>query len=426
MTEIRHHADRPVDRIRDRDRLAAVRATGLLDTVPEEAFDRLTRLAARVLETPYAFVTVVDDTRSFWKSCFGVESTELAHRQNLVGESFCQYVVDTDDALVVGDAAAHPLTSTNPSIDSMGVRSWAGYPIRDAGGRVLGTMCAVDTKVREWTDDDRELLRLLADAASNEMQLRTHMADVELAATELRHSLLPPVLELVPSTDVAAIHRSASGRGTVLGDFYDLFRSQRGRWHAVIGDVCGRGIEASKFTALVRWTYQATADGTDDPAEIFTAVNSVLRRQHDSRFVTAQAVSFETPVDGRLRARFASAGHHPAVIRRSDGTVEAIDANGWMLGAFQSLKTGATDVELEAGDTLVLFTDGVVEARMGNEQLGFERICEHIAHSRVGPYELTQSIVDLAEDFSDGSFHDDKAVVAIAPHAAADGGTTAA
>ena len=135
----------------DPQRLAAVYATGLLDTPPEEAFDRLARLARTVLGTPMAFVTLVDDERSYWKSCIGVP--EGGARQNSVDESFCQYVVGTGEALVARDAATHPVTKDNPSIELMGVAAWAGMPLRAPGGQVLGSFCVVDTEPRDWTDE---------------------------------------------------------------------------------------------------------------------------------------------------------------------------------------------------------------------------------------------------------------------------------
>ncbi len=153
-------------------RLAAVRATGLLDTPAEESFDRLTELAALLLEVPNAFVTVVDDTRSFWKSCIGVDSDDLEKRQNRVEDSFCQYVIASGEPLVVGDVRADPLTADNPSIVSMGVAAWAGYPLIDPSGQVLGTFCVVDTVTREWSARDVEVLRTLSAAASSEIESR--------------------------------------------------------------------------------------------------------------------------------------------------------------------------------------------------------------------------------------------------------------
>lgn len=402
------------DAILEPARLAAVRSTGLLDTGPEEAFDQLARLACRVLDTPYAFVTLVDDTRSFWKACIGVDATDPADRQNAVEESFCQYVVRTDAPLVVGDVTADDLTKDNPSIESMGVRAWAGHPVRDADGRVLGTMCAVDVETREWSHDDDELLRLLAESAGNVIQLRAELASTEEHAREIRQSLLPPLLELVPGVDVAALHRSAGGRGAVMGDFYDVFRSGRARWHVVIGDVCGRGTEAAKFTSLVRWSYQTAADHADDPAEIFATVNHVLRRQPDARFVTGQALSFAEPTDGSMRVRFASAGHHPALVRRSGGSVEPVIENGWMLGVFDPFEIRSVEISLDPGDVLVLFTDGVIEARRENDLLGSDAVENALATFSGDAYELTQRLADLADEFSDGA-HDDVAIVAISP-----------
>lgn len=396
-------------------RLQAVRATGLLDTGAEAAFDHLTRVAARVLSAPYAFVTVVDDTRSFWKSCYGVDATDPADRQNSVDDSFCQYVVRSDAPLVVGDAPRHPVTQDNPSIESMGVRAWAGWPIRSADGHVLGTFCAVDVVEREWSDDETELLSLLADSAANEIRLRIAAEDSRHEVDRLRQSLLPPTLPDVPGFDIAAVHRSAHGTGTVLGDFYDVFESTRRRWHAVLGDVCGSGLEAASVAALARWSYHALAEVGDAPEEIFTGLNRVLLRQGSGRFLTAQAISIEpgTPAD-RPRVRFASAGHHPALLLRRDGRIEEVTANGWMLGAFDELRVGATDLELGTGDRLVLFTDGVTEADRGPAHLGHERVRDRLAaEDPTSSAAVAGTLLELVEEISGGEPPDDTAVLVI-------------
>ena len=133
-------------RVRDQTRLAAVASTGLVDTELEEVFDRLTRLAAVALGVRWAFVTLVDDRRSFWKSCFGTGAVEIADRANPVEESFCQYVVASGTALLIDDARLDPRTRTNPLIEKMGVLAWAGAPVVSASGQVLGTFCVVDSR----------------------------------------------------------------------------------------------------------------------------------------------------------------------------------------------------------------------------------------------------------------------------------------
>lgn len=406
----------PQDPIRDVGRLDAVRATRLLDTGAEEAFDHLTRVAARALSVPFAFVTVVDETRSFWKSCYGVDSDALEDRQNTVEQSFCQYVVRSNGPLVVSDAVSHPVTRTNPSIDSMGVRSWAGWPIRSADGHVLGTFCAVSLVERDWSDDDTQLLALMADAAAREIRLRIVAEDAIDEAARLRTSLLPPELPAVPGLDIAATHLSASGPGTVLGDFYDVFPSHRGRWHALLGDVCGSGVEAAGVASLARWSYHALAETHDRPEEIFTALNRLLLRHAGGRFLTAQALSIDPAgAPGRRTVRFASAGHHPALVVRAGGGVEDIEANGWMLGAFDSLVTGAADVVLEVGDRLVMFTDGVTEADCGPSHLGHDRVRTLLADMPppTASAQITAAIVDLVGQLSGGEPPDDTAVLVI-------------
>jgi sigma-B regulation protein RsbU (phosphoserine phosphatase) len=199
-----------------------VRDTGLLDTPAEEPFDRLARLAAVTLDAPLAFVTVVDESRSFWKSCIGVDATDPADRQNLVEESFCQYVVGSDAELVVGDVVSDPRTRDNPSIAGMGVAAWAGFPLRAPGGETLGSFCVVDTRIRVWTDRDVRVLETLAEAASGEVALRAALEQSAALARTLQQTLLPPVAPRAPGLEIGTIYRAAGSGVEVLGDFYDV------------------------------------------------------------------------------------------------------------------------------------------------------------------------------------------------------------
>ncbi|MBB0245456.1 GAF domain-containing protein, partial [Streptomyces alkaliphilus] len=112
-------------------RLAAVEATGLMDTEAERVFDDLARVAAAVTGCERAFITLVDEHRSFWKSCVGVDAREVSERGSPVGESFCYFLVGLDgEPFVVEDAAGDPRTVGHPSVGPMRIGSWAGYPIK--------------------------------------------------------------------------------------------------------------------------------------------------------------------------------------------------------------------------------------------------------------------------------------------------------
>jgi serine phosphatase RsbU (regulator of sigma subunit) len=187
---------RDLPRIHDPERLAAVEATGLLDTDPESPFDELVTLAAQLVNAPFAFMTVVDSHRSFWKAHLGTDPA--GPRQNTVEESFCQYVIASGEPLVAGDVSASPLTAANPSIKSMGVRAWAGFPLISPQGQPLGSFCVVDTSVRVWSDRDVETLRVLSQAAGREIALRAALARAAVSGRQLQ--LLAEASHLLSST----------------------------------------------------------------------------------------------------------------------------------------------------------------------------------------------------------------------------------
>ena len=174
--------------VADSHRLAAVAATGLLEGEPDESFDQLARLAAAVLGVPWVFLTLVDEHRSFWVSAAGVEREQGSHRygDNAVSDSFCQYVIGADNAVVIDDARLDPRSALNPSIDSMGVVAWAGFPLRSIDGYVVGTFCAVDQVARPWSEQDITLLHALATAATSHLQLRAALAVAKDSARELQ------------------------------------------------------------------------------------------------------------------------------------------------------------------------------------------------------------------------------------------------
>lgn len=163
----------------DAQRLAAVQRTGLLDSAATESFDSLTCLAARLLHAPMAFLTLVDDRRSFWLSTDGVAEG----RENPVEESFCQYVIADGAALVIGDATVDTRVCNNPSVGLLGVRAWAGFPVYDADGVPLGSFCVMDTVVRAWTKQDVHVLSVLSQAASAQIALLAAVG-AELRARE--------------------------------------------------------------------------------------------------------------------------------------------------------------------------------------------------------------------------------------------------
>jgi len=202
--------------ITDPERLAAVAATGLRDSAPNESLDLLARLAANLLGVPWVFVTLVDDHRSYWVSAAGIErGPDGRYGHNTVQESFCQYVIGAGTAVVIDDAVSDVRSAHNPSVESMGVQAWAGYPLRSWDGTVLGTFCAVDRAPRGWGADDLAVLEALAGAASIQFQLSTALASAEDVARELAAEMARREEITVRSTLLAQLAQELSAANTV-------------------------------------------------------------------------------------------------------------------------------------------------------------------------------------------------------------------
>src|SRR4051812_44125767 len=134
--------------VRDPARLEALRRTGLLDSEPSPGFDRLTRLASRVLNAPVALVSLVDEDRQFFKSCLGVPEPWASARETPLTHSFCQHALTSREPLIVDDAREHEVLRHNLAIRDMGVIAYAGVRLVDADEQPLGTLCVIDSRPR--------------------------------------------------------------------------------------------------------------------------------------------------------------------------------------------------------------------------------------------------------------------------------------
>jgi len=171
----------------DPERLAALRRTGLLDTQPEEGFDRLTRLAARVLDVPVATVSLVEQERQFFKSVVGFPESWAGVRETPLSSSpLTREVVAGGKPLVVDDARGHPVLGASAAVSGLGMLAFAGVPLAASDGHVLGAFCVLDARVRRWTDGEVETLRDLAASAVTEIELRRDAAARAEVEAELR------------------------------------------------------------------------------------------------------------------------------------------------------------------------------------------------------------------------------------------------
>jgi PAS domain S-box-containing protein len=185
----------PTGLLADPGRLAALQQTNLLDTAAEEAFDRLARLAARLLGAPIALVTLVDADRLFLKACLGLPEPWASARQLPLSHSLCQRLLDTGQPLMIGDVRADPLARGNQAVVEFGVAAYLGIPLQFAG-QVLGSLCVADRQPRAWTDDDVAVLADVAGLVMTEIELRADL--------DTRRRVAPPAGRDQPLADLAA------------------------------------------------------------------------------------------------------------------------------------------------------------------------------------------------------------------------------
>lgn len=146
-------------------RLAALHGLSLLDTEGEERFDRITRLAREVFGVPIALISLVDRDRQWFKSRLGLSLTATPRE-----ESFCAYAIAGSEVFVVEDARADPRFAANPMVTATpGVRFYAGAPLATPGGQRIGTLCVLDTELRDWTATQSAALRMMADLVEHEL-----------------------------------------------------------------------------------------------------------------------------------------------------------------------------------------------------------------------------------------------------------------
>lgn len=171
--DVRRRApDAPPPGVVDPRRLASLRATGLLDSPPEAAFDRLVQLAARLADAPRALVTLVDEDRQFFKASVGLPAPWAERRETPLTHSLCQHVVDDQRPLVAPDTREDPRLRDSQAIADLGAVAYAGVPLRRPDGQVLGTLCVLDDRPRHWTADQVRTLEDLASSVVTEIEVR--------------------------------------------------------------------------------------------------------------------------------------------------------------------------------------------------------------------------------------------------------------
>lgn len=252
---------------------------------------------------------------------------------------------------------------------------------------------------------ERELLRAKERAEQSE-------ARASALAMTLQQTLIPPLPPDVPGLDVAAVYRPAGDGEEVGGDFYDIFQIADDDWVVALGDVCGKGVEAAVVTALVRYTLRAVSVRVTGPEAALRALNDVLLRHRTDRFCTVVLLRLRRDDDG-WSVTTASAGHPLPLLVPREGSPVPVGEAGALAGVFAAARARESELRLDAGSALILYTDGVTEARGPSGFYGEDRLRRLVDGERGTAASLTASVLEDVLEFQGGNPRDDVAVVVI-------------
>jgi GAF domain-containing protein len=307
---------------------------------------------------------------------------------------------------------AAPDAETLEILRDLGLSSVLTVPLA-VQDRVLGALSiAYAESGRQYRRDDLTFVESLGRRAAVAIDNARLFADREHMARALQRSLLPRRLPTIPGVELAVRYIPFGEGHDVGGDFYDVFSGLDDGWGLLIGDVCGKGPEAASIVGIARHTVRGLAAASSRPSAILESLNrAILDESPGDRFCTACYVRLRA-ADAGFRATVALGGHLPPLVLRADGGVEAVGEPGSLLGVLEQVELADVVVDLEPGDVLLMYTDGLEEP--GRATAGYPPIEEVLARS--AGREVDEIADELLERFrGDGAAvpRDDVAIVAI-------------
>jgi hypothetical protein len=316
-----------------------------------DRLDRVTRLARTIFGVDWTTVTVLDEDTAWFPSAQGLDPATVMPRR----DTFCDATGRVDTTLVVPDATADPRFARLPAVVDRGIRFYAGVPLHDASGQVLGVLCLYDTHARQLEPEQRETLEDLAAWAEQELQSSAEL----VRAAEVQTSMLPSGPLAVEGWDV---HGMCLPSLAVGGDLFDYAVSQD-VLHVGLGDVMGKGTGAALLGAGVRTALRRTHPAVVAGVDLGITVTQVARGltadlQRADSFVTLFEAAIDLD-DGFMR--YVDGGMGLCLVVRADGGLDRLSSDDLPLGVLADTHWTEQDTTLEPGDRLLLFSDGLLD-----------------------------------------------------------------
>jgi PAS domain S-box-containing protein len=308
-----------------------------------------------------------------------------------------------------------PADEVRAALDRLQPTSAIIVPLRSKQG-VVGAMQFVGAESgRHYDEADLALAEATAGRVAEALDNAWLTERQRTIAATLQQALLPPRLPEIGGMSVAARYWAAGVTNQVGGDFYDIFRAGEQQWAVVIGDVCGTGPNAAAVTAIARHTIRAAATHGVAPAEVLEWLNDALYAGNRDLFCTTLYATVERRDDATWQYRSITGGHPLPILVRADGAAATVGRPGRLIGAFPTVAATPFEETLRAGDTLVLYTDGITDIHPPHH-LDEEAFCALVGATVTAP--TAEGMIEQLRDAIDrwlplASRHDDMALVVL-------------
>lgn len=375
-----------------------------LDDLLKELLDRVTG----ILDADTAAVLLVEDDGQTLaaRAAKGLEEEVERGFRLPIGRGFAGRIALAREPVVIQNLEESIIQPVNPLFREKGVQSLLGVPLV-VEGEMIGVIHVGSLTPREFHDGEIELLQLVADRVALSIERSRLMVQGQIATT-LQRSLLPRQLPQLPGLRMAARYLPAAVESAVGGDWYDVIELHSRSIGFVIGDVAGHGLAAATFMGQLRSAIRAYALDTDGPAEVMTKLAAFSDHMR-SRMATVIYVTLNLTT---WEARIARAGHPYPLLIRADGSAEYLSAGGGPpIGTVGGHAYDEQSLMLSAGETLLLYTDGLIERRGGKLSDGERTLLEVAASSPDEPELKCQGIISRLT--KDTTIADDIAVLAV-------------
>ncbi len=339
----------------------------------------------------------------------GLDSGEMLSFRVRPGEDIPGRVFAIGAPLSYGDLSARE-TALAAMAAARGFESMVAVPLM-ARGRPIGVLAVYAKAAAAFSAEDVELLLTFASQAALAIDTAALYGKEHRVASVLQASILPDSLPAVEGLEAASFYLPCGPEAEIGGDFYDLFETESGLVVLAIGDVCGKGVAAATKTSMVKYTLRGLVGAGAGPSTALVELNRQVALTGDPSDIVTMWVGTLDRRSGELT--YADGGHPPALLLRGDTRlVERLEPTGPLLGAVPHAHYDERTLQVRPGDTLLLYTDGVTEARRGGRLFGEGRVRRVLRHGATAKACL-ESLLDAVKRHAAGPLKDDAAALAV-------------